>query len=335
MTNQETASRELMVFLCHGSEDKARVREIYSDLLEDGAEPWLDEKNILPGQDWDTEIRKAVRKCDAILVCLSSTAANKEGYIQREIKIALDIADEKPEGTIFIIPVRLEECEVPHRLSRWQWVDYFQEDGYEKILGSLRIRANSLKNVTLPSGESIKALGKPLEEASGRILYRSRNIRVLLQRARNKQISIDNIPRVSPEIVIGISFEAMDEALAPFTENNRRLQEKETILRLVGIVSPYHEWGEKNGKTHCFRNNEEERDEMTEIQMTSVSSSNIAAIGYDSATEVLRVIFLNGNVYEYYGVPQHLYEGLMSANSHGSYLNSQIKARNYSYEQIS
>jgi hypothetical protein len=57
--------------------------------------------------------------------------------VQREIKYALDIADEKPEGTIFLIPARLENCRVPDRLSGKQWVNLFEEKGFERLIKSL------------------------------------------------------------------------------------------------------------------------------------------------------------------------------------------------------
>src|SRR5206468_3458779 len=99
---------------------------------------WLDEEDILPGQDWELEIPKAVRRADIVVVCLSQRAVSKSGYIHKEIKYALDIADQQPEGTIFIIPLRFQDCEVPERLKRWQWVNYFddEEKGYKKLLGS-------------------------------------------------------------------------------------------------------------------------------------------------------------------------------------------------------
>jgi len=37
----------------------------------------------------------------------------KQGFVQKEIRFALDIADEHPPGRIFIIPVRLVDCDVP------------------------------------------------------------------------------------------------------------------------------------------------------------------------------------------------------------------------------
>jgi hypothetical protein len=95
------------------------------------------------------EIEKAVETADVVLVCLSDRSATKEGYVQRELKFVLDIALEKPEGTIFVIPLRLEECELPRRLRNWQYVDYFlshqKEKAYHKILTSLKLRTNALE----------------------------------------------------------------------------------------------------------------------------------------------------------------------------------------------
>ncbi len=65
----------------------------------------------------------------------------------------------------------------------------------------------------------------------------------------------------------------------------------------------------------------------------SVSSSNIASIGYDSESETLEIEFLNGSVYQYFDVPEHVYEGIMSADSHGKYLNANIKG-NYRYSKV-
>lgn len=114
-------------------------------------EPWLDEENILPGQDWEREITKAVRTVDAVIVCLSRESISKTGYVQKEIRFALDKADEQPDGVIFIIPLKLEECEVPHRLRRWHWVNYFEAQGYERLLRALQSRATNLnKPVAIP-----------------------------------------------------------------------------------------------------------------------------------------------------------------------------------------
>lgn len=139
-------SRPLRVFLCHSRDDKPAVRELYRRLRSDEIAPWLDEEDILPGRDWRQEIPKAVRSSDVVIVCLSQGAASKRGYIQKEIRYALDVADEQPEETIFIIPLRLEECDVPERLSRWQWVNYYEGRGHERLLLALRASAEKLQS---------------------------------------------------------------------------------------------------------------------------------------------------------------------------------------------
>ena len=141
--------RKLRVFLCHASQDKPVVRELFQRLsTESWIDPWLDERALLPGQDWNVEIEKAVEATDAIIVCLSTTSISKEGYIKKELRQALDVALEKPEGEIFIIPIRLDYCEIPRRLRNWQYVDYFPAENidmaYKKIQASLIHRKQKL-----------------------------------------------------------------------------------------------------------------------------------------------------------------------------------------------
>ncbi|WKZ52320.1 MAG: SUMF1/EgtB/PvdO family nonheme iron enzyme [Anaerolineales bacterium] len=144
--------RPLKVFLCHAKEDKPQVRELYRRLHADGIEVWLDERSLLPGQDWKVEIPKAVRESDVVIVCMSPVSARKEGFVQAEINFALDMALQKPEGTIYIVPAKLEECEVPDKLSRWQWVNLFEDanDGYEMLMLSLKLRAKNLGASLVP-----------------------------------------------------------------------------------------------------------------------------------------------------------------------------------------
>ena len=135
---------KLKVFLCHASENKPIVKGLYDELVAAGYQPWLDSEVLLPGMDWDLEIKKAMRSSDAVLVCLSSISVSKEGYIQKEMKFAQDIQDEKPRGTIFLIPLRLDACETPYDLQHIQWGDYAAPDGFEKLAEALNIRAKQL-----------------------------------------------------------------------------------------------------------------------------------------------------------------------------------------------
>ncbi len=141
--------RKLRVFLCHASQDKPVVRELYQRLLaESWIDPWLDEVKLIPGQDWNLEIEKAVEASDAVVVCVSSTSIAKEGYVQKELRQVLDIALQKLYGAIFVIPVKLDACELPRQLRDIQALDYFpkpkQAAAYDRLKASLKIRKDSL-----------------------------------------------------------------------------------------------------------------------------------------------------------------------------------------------
>jgi formylglycine-generating enzyme required for sulfatase activity len=138
------AKHPLKVFLCHASQDKPVVRELSRRLVGEGwIDTWQDEKNLLPGQDWRVKIEEAVEDADVVIICLSNHSVSKEGHVQKELRYAREIALEKPEDAIFLIPLRLDECEVPRGLRFYQWVDYFGEkkdSSYIALVTSLRLR---------------------------------------------------------------------------------------------------------------------------------------------------------------------------------------------------
>lgn len=65
----------------------------------------------------------------------------------------------------------------------------------------------------------------------------------------------------------------------------------------------------------------------------SVSSSNIASVGHDASSQTLEVEFLNGSIYEYYDVPEHVYQELISASSVGGYFAQRVR-NVYSFSRI-
>lgn len=145
--------KNLLVFISHASEDNAAAKRLTKRLKDDGFDPWLDLERLLPGQDWNLEIEKSMRESGAILLCFSEVSVAKEGYIQKEYKRAKAIEEEKPEGTMFLFPVRLDDCEIPNFIRDKQWVDY--PDGYEKLVAALSLRAGG-KPVTKKPEEQKK-----------------------------------------------------------------------------------------------------------------------------------------------------------------------------------
>ncbi len=136
--------RKLRVFLCHASVDKSIVSDLYKNLKsKKWVEPWLDIANILPGQHWTTVIKQAIDSADIVIIFISNNSINREGFLQREMNFAWERSLEKPKNTIFLIPLRLEDCDVPYDLQEKQWADYFGEKKaytYQALLKSLKIR---------------------------------------------------------------------------------------------------------------------------------------------------------------------------------------------------
>jgi TIR domain len=131
-------TKPIQIFLCHASEDKAAVEAIYDRLKALGYKPWLDKKDLLPGQLWEEEIPKAIRASDFILIFLSKTSILKRSYVQTEFKLTLDAWMRIPQGMIHTIPVRLDDSDIPDQFNKFHWCNLFEADGFENLMRALQ-----------------------------------------------------------------------------------------------------------------------------------------------------------------------------------------------------
>lgn len=122
------------VFLSYARPDEARVRDIHARLSREGVDCWLDQENLRPGAPWETEIKRNLRKARLVLVCLSQNSVGRDGFVQREIQWALDAWAEKAPGQIFLIPVKLEACDIDDRLAQFHWVNAYEERGWRRLI---------------------------------------------------------------------------------------------------------------------------------------------------------------------------------------------------------
>ena len=132
-------SQENTVFISYAREDSYAAKRLWKDLKDAGLNPWLDKESLLPGQQWELEIRKAIKNSAYFLAVLSSNSVDKRGYLQKELKFGLEVLDEVPESQIFVIPARLNECDMPYeKLRKYHYVDLFPdwEEGVRRILQS-------------------------------------------------------------------------------------------------------------------------------------------------------------------------------------------------------
>ncbi|MBF2092015.1 toll/interleukin-1 receptor domain-containing protein, partial [Flavobacterium psychrophilum] len=132
------------IFISYAKEDIIFAEKLYSYLELNDFRPWLDKKDLLPGQNWNFTIKKSLREADYIIALLSSNSVQKRGYVQREFKLALDYYEEKLEDDIYLIPLKINNCEIPLALSKFQWTDFNENDSFQKILQSLNLQREKL-----------------------------------------------------------------------------------------------------------------------------------------------------------------------------------------------
>jgi hypothetical protein len=137
--NMSSQTAAPTVFLSYASQDRERVLEFYDYLASAGFDVWLDVKRIRPGQPWDFEIRKALETASTIVVFISNNSVGKRGYVQKEIRLALNKLDEKVLGDIYVIPVRLDEnAPIPPQLSGIHVVTGEDQACKESVAQSIR-----------------------------------------------------------------------------------------------------------------------------------------------------------------------------------------------------
>lgn len=151
------------VFISYAREDSEIAQRLFHDLRRIGVSAWFDTQNLRPGEDWQRAIRKAIEESTYFLALISQHSTRKRGFVQKEIRYALEVLDKLPPDQIFVIPVRLGECEPQYeRIQSLNYVDLFRsyDDGIERILQFLATSAvlpsdtaNSSDRITKPSGK--------------------------------------------------------------------------------------------------------------------------------------------------------------------------------------
>ena len=127
------------IFISYSRLDEPQAMKLYESLSKQGFSPWLDKVSLLPGQTWEDEIKNAIQKSSFVILLLSKNSLDRQGYFHKEIRLALDVLETIPPGKIFLIPARLDSCEMPRYLSTLQWADLFRdwEGEFRKMLSAI------------------------------------------------------------------------------------------------------------------------------------------------------------------------------------------------------
>ena len=145
-TRSESKSQpRLLIFVCCEKRyEEAVYDDLYFKLSSKNYLPWMIKYDILPGGNREIEIQNAIKNAAAFVFCLSSKSMEEYGEFQEAVKWARKKQNKMPPNRVFIIPLRLEDCELPEEVTDLKSVDWFLED--QRI--SLFYALDKIKKIT-------------------------------------------------------------------------------------------------------------------------------------------------------------------------------------------
>lgn len=117
--------KSLQIFLSYSRVNQQFALKLACELKSAGFAVWMDQFDIPTGNRWDDEIEKALRESKIFLFIMTPASITSENA-KDEVGYAIDHG-------MRILPVLLEECEIPLRLRRLQYVDFTQKSFNEGI----------------------------------------------------------------------------------------------------------------------------------------------------------------------------------------------------------
>ena len=157
----ENSPKRLEVVLWHAPDDTRVVTQIYNRLKKvSWINPWFGDENLVGGQERSRAVKQAIDRADNVVLFLSTISTTSEGFIQRDLRWVMDKALDMPEGTIFTIPVRLDDSKLPYDLEKQVPIEYYpagkRADAYKKLLNSLKASGESVGIKTSTTSTSVQ-----------------------------------------------------------------------------------------------------------------------------------------------------------------------------------
>ena len=147
---------DMKVFLSYPHEHEGSARQIKEFVRSVGVDCWFDKDSLIAGQDWERERGIAQSGADLIVLLCASQTTDRNGVYQRELNQALKELSDKRLGSIYIIPVRVEEMLLPPELSKLQFVNFY-EIGWRQKLAASFLRAFGDRKETAPAALEVAA----------------------------------------------------------------------------------------------------------------------------------------------------------------------------------
>lgn len=126
------------IFIIYSHKDKEKAQELSEELRSLGFNPWFDQQELLPGQKWQEAIKQAIEDSAIALYLVSKNTEKSKGFINNEMKAAMQVLRARNDTYSPVIPVLLEESALPEELTNVHAVKYYEESGRENLNRGLK-----------------------------------------------------------------------------------------------------------------------------------------------------------------------------------------------------
>jgi hypothetical protein len=126
------------IFVSYAREDQAPAGSLVSFLRAADFDIWFDKDSLHAGQDWRMVIEQEIARARLLIICLSKTSVDKTGFVQKEMRLALQQAELRPASQVYIIPVSLDTCVVPRDIERLHVLDLREPDASWRLLEAIQ-----------------------------------------------------------------------------------------------------------------------------------------------------------------------------------------------------
>ena len=215
------------IFVSYAKLDVTRAREVYQWLTRGGLDCWMDEVSLRVGQDWKREIDKAIRTSQIFVACLSTNAVNHRGFFQTELRKAYEVWKTVPPQQVFLLPVRLDECEIPEEIESLHYLDFFAPEGPTKLL-------RDISHYVAPDSPALR-LSEALEH------IRLRRLNEALKTLGQLKIIVDDR---NPELRVRILFDiACAHSLLAETTVHQSPERSSALETALDGLKEWYEYG--------------------------------------------------------------------------------------------
>ena len=147
---------------------KKKVVELCAQLRACNIDVFMFSESMPIVEDHEVEMEERIRSADLVIICYSENFEKGKGYRHQEVDIALNEQKKRPRGNVYLVPIRLDECEVPAYLNRPRLLDYFKKIILIKLCAldckysgtNLLSRRTIYKNLITPPKTSLKTSSK-------------------------------------------------------------------------------------------------------------------------------------------------------------------------------